>query len=180
MWERSKRWGDAAPGVTLLDASREPVSLAKLWRSGPLIVVFYRGGWCSYCSQHLRAWQEHQDSLRRLDAGLVAECPQTPDHLLDMQNANGLSFPNLSDSALEAANGFEIACYLPPELVDMFAYLGTEVPVFNAGAQWVVPIPASFVIGRGGIIRFARIEADYKKRTPPAEVIRFIEEAQGR
>jgi peroxiredoxin len=174
--ERYKRAGDAAPEVTLVNTSRKLVRLEPLWRrSRSLVVVFYRGGWCSYCCQQLRAWQEQEATMNRLGVGLIAICPQTPDHLLQTQLTNGLSFTNLSDSALDAANGFNIGCILPPELVDVYTYIGTDVPVLNDNGQWVLPIPATFLVGQDGIIQFARIEVDLRKRTQPAEVLRATE-----
>lgn len=53
---------------------------------------------------------------------------------------NRLAFPVLSDSNLDAANGFEIASTLPPELVDLYGAGGINLPVLNGNGQWVLPI----------------------------------------
>lgn len=176
--ERAKREGDLAPDVNLPDASGAPVKLSDLWHGGPLVVIFYRGGWCSYCNLQLHAWQQHTSELKRLGAALVAISPQTPDHSLDTIERNALAYTVLSDSGLDAANGFGIAFTLPPELIDLYASAGTDIPVLNGNAQWVLPIPATYVIDRTGRIRFAHIEMDYRERIDPQSVIAVIEGAK--
>lgn len=176
--ERARRAGDLAPDVTLADASGAPVKLSDLWRGGPLVVIFYRGGWCSYCNLQLHAWQQHASELRRLGAALIAISPQTPDHSLDTIERNALAYTVLSESRLDAANGFGIAFTLPPELIDLYASAGTDIPVLNGNDQWVLPIPATYVIDPTGRIRFAHVELDYRERIEPQSVIAIIEDAR--
>ena len=175
--ERARREGDLAPDVTLPDASGMPVALSGLWQDGPLVVIFYRGGWCSYCNLQLRAWQRHAQRLQELGVAMVAISPQTPDRSQDTADANALAFTVLSDSGLEAANGFGIAYTLPPELVDLYASMGTDIPVLNGNDQWVLPIPATYLIDRTGRIRFAHVETDYRERLDPQGVIAIVEQA---
>lgn len=176
--QRAVREGDMAPDATLLDASGAPVKLSGLWRRGPLVVIFYRGGWCSYCNLQLHEWQQHAGELKRLGVDLVAISPQTPDHSIDTAERNALAHTVLSDSSLDAANGFGIAFTLPPELIDLYASSGTDIPVLNGNGQWVLPIPATYVVDRAGRIRFAHVEMDYRERIDPQSVIAVFEQAR--
>ena len=171
---RAKRAGDLAPDVTLPDAHGRRVRLSDMWRQGPLVLVFYRGGWCGYCNLQLRAWQQRSDELARLGATLLAISPQTPDHSMDTAQDNQLAFTVLSDSDLEAANGFELAFTLPPELVSFYGSVGTDIPVLNGNGLWVLPIPATYVIDEEGRIRFAHIEEDIRQRAEPGDAIHVI------
>ncbi|MDM0049844.1 peroxiredoxin-like family protein [Variovorax sp. J22R115] len=173
---RAKRAGDPAPDVVLPDAFGNPVRLSKLWRKGPLVIVFYRGGWCTYCNWQLRAWRQQESELARLGATLLAISPQTPDNSLSTAENNELSFTVLSDSSLEAANGFGIAFTLHPDLVDFYGSVGTDIPVLNGNGLWVLPVPSTFVVDRTGCIRFALIEEDARQRAEPLDVIAAIEE----
>jgi peroxiredoxin len=102
---RAKRVGELAPDATLRDGTGQPVRLSDVWRKGPLVLVFYRGGSCGYCSLQLRARHQRADDLARLGATLLAISPQTPDHSLRPAEDNQFTFTVLSDSNLEAANG---------------------------------------------------------------------------
>ncbi|KIQ26128.1 alkyl hydroperoxide reductase [Variovorax paradoxus] len=171
---RAKRVGDLAPDVTLPDAYGRPVRLSDAWHRGPLVLVFYRGGWCGYCNLQLRAWQRQADDLARLGATLLAISPQTPGNSMDTAADNQLAFTVLSDSGLDAANGFDLAFTLPPDLVDFYGTVGTDIPVLNGNGLWVLPVPATYVIDEEGRIRFAHIEEDIRRRAEPLEVLGVI------
>ncbi len=170
----AKKVGDRAPSLSLPDAKGELVSIDRLLEKGPVVVIFYRGGWCPYCNLELRAWQAHHSELESLGAKLVAISPQTPDNSLSTAEKNELAFPVLSDSELVAANGFGIAFTLPPELVDLYSSVGNNLPELNGNGQWVLPIPATFVIDSSGVIQFAHVEADYRERAEPADVMAAV------
>lgn len=177
---RAKRAGDQAPDVTLPDAAGNRVRLSDVWRKGMLVIVFYRGGWCSYCNLQLRAWQREAGELARLGATLVAISPQTPDNSMSTTQDNQLAFTVLSDSDLEAANGFGLAYTLHPDVVDYYATVGTDIPVLNGNGQWVLPVPATYVVDTTGSIRFSLIEEDLRKRVEPREVIAVLESIEAR
>ena len=172
---RARRAGELAPDVTLPDAEGTPMRLSDLWHRGPLVIVFYRGGWCSYCNLQLRAWQREAAALARLGATLVAISPQTPDNSMKTADDNALAFTVLSDCQLEAANGFGLAYTLHPDLVEYYGSVGTDIPVLNGNGQWVLPVPATYVVDTGGNIRFALIEEDIRQRAEPREVLAVIE-----
>jgi peroxiredoxin len=172
----AKRTGDAAPDAWLLDSLGGCVRLRDQWSDGPLIVVFFRGGWCHYCNLQLRDWQKHSAQLRGLGAKLLAITPQMPDRNATTDQ-DRLAFPVLSDSNLAAANAFGIAFTLPPELVEYFSEVGTDIPVLNGNGLWALPVPATYVIDAEGIIRYAEVEPDYRKRPNPVDALVAVEKA---
>lgn len=170
----AKQVGERAPSLNLPNAKGETVSLEQLWTKGPVVAIFYRGGWCPYCNLELRAWQQHLAELAALGATLVAISPQTPDNSLSTAEKNELGYPVLSDSALVAANAFGVAFTLPPDLVELYRSVGNNLPELNGNGLWVLPVPATFVIDQGGVIRFAHVEADYRNRAEPQEVMEVV------
>ena len=172
--KHAKQQGDAAPDVTVLDSQGRSVRLPDQWRAGPLVVVFFRGGWCNYCNLQLRDWQMHHDALRRLGATLLAISPQAPEKSTATTDDNGLAFPVLSDTNLAAANAFGIAFTLPPEMVEYFAEIGTDVPVLNGNGLWALPVPATYLIDTRGVIQYADVEPDYRRRPDPGDALRAL------
>ena len=171
----AKRTGDAAPDVTLRGAGGSTVRLLDYWRRGPLILVFFRGGWCSYCALTLRDWQRCHPVLLQLGATLLAISPQSPEKSQATPAENGLDFPLLCDTELLAASAFGIAFTVPPELVEYFAEIGTDIPVLNGNGLWALPVPATYVIDTRGVIRYADVEPDYRKRADPASVLSALD-----
>ena len=163
--------GAALPALSLPDANGKPVDLRALNASGPLVIVFYRGGWCPYCNLELREWQRLLPQLRALGATLVAISPQTPDNSLSTSEKNELAFSVLSDSRLAAAQAFGIAFTLNAELVALYSQVGNDLPTLNGNGQWVLPLPATYVIDRDGVISYAHVQADYRLRAEPQDVL---------
>ena len=165
------RVGAEMPALTLPDAAGKPVELKALNANGPLAIVFYRGGWCPYCNLELREWQRLLPQLRERGATLVAISPQTPDNSLSTAEKNELAFPVLSDSNLAAAQAFGIAFSLSPELVELYAKVGNVLPRLNGNGLWMLPVPATFLIDRSGVVAWAHVEADYRQRAEPRDVL---------
>lgn len=175
---RALQVGARAPDVTLPDAMNRPVRLSDLWRRGPLVLVFYRGGWCPYCNLELRAWSEQLPSLSHMGSQLVAVSPQTPDNSLSTTQKNELAYPVLSDSELQASEAFGVAFELPPQLIELYGRVGNDLPVLNGNGRWVLPVPATYVIDRDGRVAFAHIEADYRERAEPKLVLDAVAHAR--
>lgn len=166
--------GQHAPDVTLPNAKGLSVSLKALWEKSPLIVVFYRGGWCPYCNLELRAWQALLQDIQAAGVQLVAISPQTPDNSLSTREKNELAFEALSDSAFQAADGFGISFDMPPELVDLYTSVGHDLPVTNGNGRWSLPVPATYVVGTDGRISFASVDVDYRNRSEPSQVLAIL------
>ncbi len=163
--------GAGLPALTLPDATGQPVDLRALNAAGPLVIVFYRGGWCPYCNLELREWQRLLPQLRELGATLVAISPQTPDNSLSTAEKNELAFPVLSDSSLAAAKAFGIDFTMSSELVELYSRVGNDLPTLNGNGQWVLPIPATYLIDRNGVVACVHVEADYRQRAEPQDVL---------
>jgi peroxiredoxin len=171
---RAVQVGAQAPDLILPDALNQPLRLSTLWQRGPLVLIFYRGGWCPYCNLELRAWQQQLPALQRMGAQLVAVSPQTPDNSLSTAEKNELSFTVLSDSDLQAATAFGVAFEMPAALIELYSRVGNDLPVLNGNGRWVLPLPATYVINHVGRIVYAHIEADYRERAEPQDVLAAV------
>ncbi|QDK31427.1 MULTISPECIES: peroxiredoxin-like family protein [Sphingomonadaceae] len=167
--------GQVAPDFILNDARGASVGLRDLLRTGPVVVSFYRGGWCPYCNLELRALQAILPQIVARGAGLVAISPELPDESLSTAERNALAFPVLSDTGLQVARDWGIAFDLAEELRPIYAQLGHALPERNGTAGWVLPIPATFVIASDRVVRLAFVDSDYRNRLEPAAVLAALD-----
>jgi peroxiredoxin len=167
------RPGAYAPVFELPDQRGEPVRLTQVLTRGPAILVFYRGGWCPYCSLQLRAYQGLLAELQAAGVNLIAVSPQTPDASLTTAQKNAIEFEVLSDAGCAVARDFGIAYELPDALRALYAEIGHPLPRFHGDDDWTLPVPATFVVGRDGVIRAAYVELDYRLRMEPEEALRI-------
>ncbi len=163
--------GDMLPELTLPDATGNPRSLNSMLAAGPVVVTFYRGGWCPYCNTQLQAYQQMLPELRQAGAQLVAISPQSPDASLSTAEKNKLEFAVLSDTTSAAAKAFGIAFTPPPSVAAMYRPLLAKS---NAPGNDQLPMAATYVIDSSGRITYASVNEDYRQRAEPAEVLAAV------
>lgn len=163
--------GSIAPDFRLPDVKGSLVSLSDLLRDGPVVVTFYRGGWCPYCNIQLRAYQAALPQMAALGARLVAISPQLPDQSLSTARVDELTFHVLSDVGNQTARRFGLVYALPEELRAALRSNNKALPGINGDESWELPVPATYVIARDGRIVLAYIEVDYRKRVGPEAIL---------
>jgi peroxiredoxin len=163
--------GDRAPDFELPDAFGRSVRLSDRLCQGPVILSFYRGGWCPYCNLELRAYQAILPQIRAAGVSLIAISPQTPDASLNTAEKNQLGFDVLSDVGSTVAQAYNIAFELPDTLKQLYSQFGHALPESNGTADWQLPIPATFVIDGAKQIHLAHIDVDYRNRLEPLQAL---------
>ena len=169
--EKAVGTGDEAPDFSLPDVRGNPVSLPDLLQCGPVVVTFYRGGWCPYCNIQLRAYQAILPQMAALGARLVAISPQLPDGSLTTAETNALTFDVLSDAGNSVARRFGLVYALPEDLRDALRSNSKALPAINGDGSWELPVPATYVIASDGHIALASNEVDYRKRLEPDAIL---------
>ena len=169
--ERAVGLDDLAPDFRLSNAKGAVVSLHDLLQSGPVVVTFYRGGWCPYCNIQLRAHQAILPEITELGARLVAISPQLPDGSLSTAEANALTFDVLSDLGNDVARRFGLVWALPEELRAALRSNNKALPDINGDDSWELPVPATYAIARDGRVALAAVEVDYRRRLEPSAIL---------
>lgn len=113
--------------------------------------------------------------IEALGASLIAVSPQTPDASLSTAQKNNLTFDVLSDVGSQVAYAYGIAFEIPDELKALYTELRLALPDSNGTDDWLLPVPATFVIGNNSRIALAHVDIDYRNRLEPAEAIAVLE-----
>jgi peroxiredoxin len=163
--------GAHAPEFNLRDANGGHVALSSLLEKGPVVLAFYRGGWCPYCSTELRALQIRLGDFAKAGATLVAVSPQTPDNSLSTAEKLELTFPVLSDVGNTVARSYGLVYSLPEDLREVYTGFGLDLSAANGDRTLELPLPATFVIGTDGVVVWRFADADYTKRAEPDDVV---------
>jgi len=169
--ERALKSGDKAPSFALPDGDGMIWQSDALLRSGPLVIVFYRGRWCAYCNAQLAAMQQVHQHIALAGASLVAISPQTQKHSYMTRDMHALRFPVLSDAGNQVARQFGLVYRLSPEMQAMYESIMTKLPGYNGDTSWELPMAATYVVRPNGIISYARVDADWRQRSEPGDVL---------
>jgi peroxiredoxin len=169
--------GDRAPAIVLDNANGETVDVGTLLKKGPVIVAFYRGGWCPYCNLELRALQRALPDIKAAGASLVAISPEKPDDTLSTVEKNALTFEVLSDVGQKVGRVFRLVYEFSDALKSAYKEFGLDIPAKNGAVdEWALPIAATYVIGRDGIIAYSYTDADYRDRADPSDILALLKQ----
>jgi peroxiredoxin len=163
--------GAKVPDFSLPNADGTELSLSSLLAKGPVVLTFYRGGWCPYCSIELRALQNTLAAITAAGATLTAVSPQTPDNSLSTAQRLELVFPVLSDEGNHVAESFGLVFTLPEALRQVYSGKGIDLPAANGDTTFRLPIPATYVIRTDGTVAWRFADPDYTKRAEPDDLL---------
>lgn len=164
--------GAVIPDTVLRTVKGDELKLRDAVKQKPAVLIFYRGGWCPYCTRHLGALAGIEKDLTAAGFQLLAISTDQPAKLREKPDHQALNYVLLSDSTMETAKAFGIAFQVPDELVAKYKNsFGVDLEAASGQTHHLLPHPAVFIVDTAGVIRFAHVNEDYKVRLEPAKVL---------
>jgi peroxiredoxin len=167
---RAKKVGDRAPDFTLLNAIGKSVTLSEYLKEGPVVLTWYRGGWCPYCNLTLNRLQSELPNFRAEKANLIALTPEIPDKSMTTIEKHNLTFEVLSDIENTIGKEYGIIFTLTPEVAEIYEDT-FKFHEFYSDDSKELPLAATYIIDQKGIIQYAFLDPDYRNRAEPSEII---------
>jgi len=169
----AKNVGDLAPKFTLKNAVGKEVSLQSYLQKGPVVLVWYRGGWCPYCNVNLHYLQEELANIKAQGANLVALTPELPDQSISTSEKHHIAFEVLSDIGNKVAREYGVVFKLSDDVAKIYNdKFGLNE--HNGDTSNELPLAATYIINTDGKIEYAFLDADYRNRAEPTEITAFL------
>jgi peroxiredoxin len=165
--------GEQMPDFVLPDHEGRLVSLAEILAEGPAVIAFHRGHWCPFCRLSMIALAEIEEQLR--PAQIVAISTETQRYTRMLREQTGARFPVLTDMDAAYTMSLSLAVWVDSKLAGMIAEAGWDIPVYQGGTDWVLPIPSVFVVRQDGTIAGRHIDPDYRQRMNLDELLRCVQ-----
>ncbi|WP_144152358.1 redoxin domain-containing protein [Paraburkholderia sp. BCC1885] len=173
---RALRAGMRAPLFTLADASGQQIALEDLLSEGPVVLHFCRGAWCSFGDEgFVELAAIHQD-INALGANAVSIAPPCSVRTRDTP----LPMRELQDHDMKTARAYGLAFELPATLRPRYESLGYVPPSTRKAGSWLVPLPATYLLDRDGIVVLAFIDVDYRRHFDPRSLLSALRVLQTR
>ncbi len=168
--------GDTAPDFSMKDQDGNEVKLSSKLSEGPVLMVFLRAEWCSFCRKHLQAFQERiQDIQQSGKAQVLAVSPQLPEYMIDFHKKNSLNYPILYDETHSVMKDYKVFFHVTDKYNNYIKEAkGNSIEAFNGDDDPVMPVPATYLIGADGRIKYVHYDANYKKRSAVEDILQIL------
>lgn len=171
--ENAIQLGDKAPNFTLSNAEGSTVTLYEELEKGPVVLMWYRGGWCPYCNITLNHMQAALPSFKKYGANLLALTPELPDSSISTTEKNELEFEVLSDVGNVVANDYKVVFSLTEDVKTLYEN-GFGLSSYNGNSNGELPLAVTYVIGQDKIVKYAFLDPDYRNRAEPSEIVEVL------
>ena len=169
--------GEPMPPFLLPDENGHLVSLERLLRKGSLAITFHRGHWCPWCRISVHALAAVQNEIAAAGGHVVAIVPETQRFAAEFKTTAQSPFPVLTDLDNGYALSLNLAIWLGEDLARELTALGRSLPDYQGNAAWMLPIPATFVVGRDGVVKARFVDPDFRRRMAVEELIGALKAA---
>jgi peroxiredoxin len=162
------------PPFELPDDSGGLVSLSELLKRGPVVVSLNRGHWCSYCRIELESLQGANDEIRRRGGSIVAITPDRQAYAQKLKERSKLTFPVLCDIDNAYAMSLSLVVWCGEEIKTLYKKAHLDLAKSQGNDGWLIPIPATYVVAPDGRIKASFVDADFRKRIEPADILEIL------
>jgi peroxiredoxin len=168
--------GEVLPDFCLTDSEGKLVGLAALLENGPLVVSFNRGPWCDYCGLELHSLARAYPAIVAAGGDVVSIVPETAEHARALQIARGLPFRVLTDLDLGYAMSLGLAFWVGEKIMQAYRDFGIDLASFQAHGGWLLPIPATLVVGQDGLVKARYVDPDFRRRMRMEDILQALRE----
>lgn len=167
--------GENATDFTLPNVEGKPTQLSTLLSKGPVVLNFYRGGWCPFCNLEFKSLHDILPQIKQHGAILIGVSPELPDNSMSTVEKHNLQFEVLSDVGNKVALQYGLVMKVPEVIRPLYLEWGLDIPAVNGEDTWELPIPATYVINTDGKIVSAYVNKNYTERMEPDDIIKVLE-----
>ena len=170
--------GNTMPPFILPDENGRLVTLEQLTEQGPVAVTFHRGHWCPWCRTTVNALVRVHSKIAETKGQVIAIMPDRQPFAIEFKREASSPFPVLIDMDNGYALSLNLAIWIGPDLERLLTSYGRTLPDYQGNDSWMLPIPATFVVGRDGIIRARFIDPDFRQRMTVGALLDALKAAE--
>jgi len=173
--DRAVRAGDRMPDFELPNQYGELRRFSDYLEESLVVLNVYRGGWCPYCNLEMKALHDALPQIEAHGARLVGMAPETPDNAMATAERHRIRIDILSDAGNRVAKRLGLVFELPEVLRPIYRGLGIDIPAYNGDDSFMLPVPATYIVRRDGVVAHAFVNSDYTQRMEPEEIVTRLE-----
>ena len=162
-----------APDFKGKDQNGNEVVLKDLRKKGPVVIIFYRGYWCPYCNKELQKLEDSLQLIREKGAQLIAITPEKQEGIVKTVERTKATYPIITDDELKIMKAYDVAYQVDTKTIERYKMASIDLAANNGQKPDAVylPVPAVYIIGKDGEIKYRFFEEDYKKQAAVKDIL---------
>lgn len=167
--------GEKAPEIQSRDQNGMIINSKAILKENRILLVFYRGNWCPHCAKHLAELEKNLIALQDKGVFVLVVSPETVEKTKETQEKFGVTYSIVHDENNNIMNDYKVAFDVNPQNVTNYYDKVYElVNEYNGPDNAVLPVPATYLIGKDGLIEYVQYDPDYKKRSDISELLESL------
>lgn len=163
--------GDAAPMFTAKDQNGKTVTLKQALKNGPVVILFYRGQWCPFCNKQLSHFSDSLQMIIEKGASVLAITPETEENVKNTVEKTRSSFSILEDKGMAIMKMYKVNFSVDENTITKYKGYGIHFDKANGSNGANLPVPATYIIGKDGIIKYVFFNTDYRQRASVYDIL---------
>ena len=164
--------GQQVPEFTGTDFMGRKIDLKHLLKKHKAVVLFfYRGIWCPYCNKYIQSMQDSLELLTQKGVYVVGVTPQTDANIQKTADRHHTSFSMLHDKDYAIMKAYGVDYKINEEQMAAFRKYHVDVAQYNGNSDYVLPVPATYIIDKAGKIVYVQFDKAYTHRASVADIL---------
>jgi peroxiredoxin len=163
--------GDKAPAIVGMDQNGKKVSLKDILKNGEAVLIFYRGQWCPYCNKQLSHLNDSLSYITAKGGTIITITPETADNIKKTISKTKASFSIVEDKGLAIMKDYKVSFAVDEKTIEKYKGYGIDFEKANGDNGANLPVPATYIVGKNGKIKYVFFNADYSKRASVKDIV---------
>ena len=160
-----------APDFKAVDQNGNNIRLKDMVKNGKVVLFFYRGNWCPYCSRQLKQLQDSLELFVDKGVQVVAITPEKVEGISKTVEKSSATFPIIHDEEGKIMKAYDVRFALDEKSVSRYKMSGIDLAAMNGKNGTNLPVPAVYIINKESTIVYRYFNEDYKKRVSVKELL---------
>ena len=168
--------GMDAPNIIASSVKGEIISSNDILKEKEIVVIFYRGEWCPICNRYLSNLSDSLSYIISKNAQVLVIGPENFENAQKTGEKAEAEFTLIPDTSMQILKDFDVLFYVTKKYQGKIkTFLFTDIAKNNNQDEAQLPVPATYIIGKDGKIKWRHFDYDYSKRASVKSIIKNLE-----
>lgn len=169
--------GTQAPDFSAQNYLGQKVTLSDYAKEGPVILLFYRGAWCPYCTLQLKNFQDNLSQFEPYNAAIIAISVDTPEYAAVVAEKQKIDFEIISNPQADILTSYNLVFEVPEDLRNKyFNEYKIDLKAHSGRTDGIIAVPAVFIVDSSQKVVYAYANEDYKIRKSAEDILSELQQ----